>query len=56
LSVADNARDTVLLHVSPASERQEYGKERGTMTKTRERNILDFKFSHYFECGMLSFG
>jgi hypothetical protein len=56
LSVADNARDAVLLHVSAASERQEYGNERGTMTKKTERNILDLKLSPYFECCMLNLG
>jgi hypothetical protein len=34
LSVADNARDAVLLHVSASSERQELGNETGAMTKT----------------------
>jgi hypothetical protein len=33
LSVADNARDAVLLHVSASSERQELGNETGAMTK-----------------------
>jgi hypothetical protein len=34
LSVADNARDAVLLHVSDSSERQEQRNETGAMTKT----------------------
>jgi hypothetical protein len=33
LSVADNARDAVLLHVSASSERQELGNETREMTK-----------------------
>jgi hypothetical protein len=32
-SVADNARDAVVLHVSASSERQELGNETGAMTK-----------------------
>jgi len=36
LSVADNARDAVLLHVSASSERQEWRNETGAMTKTTE--------------------
>ena len=40
LSVADNARDIVLFHVSAPSERQEWGNEAGAMTKTTERLIL----------------
>jgi len=40
LSVADNARDVVLLHVSASSERQEWGNESGAMTKTTERHVL----------------
>jgi hypothetical protein len=31
LSVADNARDAVLLHVSASTERQEWGNETGLM-------------------------
>jgi hypothetical protein len=34
LSVADNARDAVLLHVSAASERQEQINKTGVMKKT----------------------
>jgi hypothetical protein len=33
LSVADNARDAVLLHVSASSERQQQRNETGAMTK-----------------------
>ena len=40
LSVADNARDAVLLHVSASSERQKLGNQTGAMTKTTERPIL----------------
>jgi hypothetical protein len=34
LSVADNARDVVLLHVSASSERQEQRNKTGVMKKT----------------------
>jgi hypothetical protein len=37
LSVADNARDAVLLHVSASSERQERGNETGLMKKKTEQ-------------------
>ena len=47
LSVADNARDAVLLHVSASSERQEQRNKRGAMTKTTERHIL----THRDACG-----
>jgi hypothetical protein len=40
LSVADNARDAVPLHVSASSERQELRNDTGAMTKTTERHIL----------------
>ena len=40
LSVADNARDPVLLHVSASSERQECRNETGAMTKTAECHSL----------------
>ena len=40
LSVADNARDAVFLHVSAASERQERRNETGSMTKKTYRHIL----------------
>ena len=40
LSVADIARDAVLLHVSASSERQEQGNETGAVKKTTERHIL----------------
>jgi len=36
LSVADNARDAVFLHVSASSERQEQTNDAGAMTKTTE--------------------
>jgi len=36
LSVADNARDSVLLHVSASSEKQEWRNKTGAMTKTTE--------------------
>jgi hypothetical protein len=34
LSVADNARNAFLLHVSASSERQEWRNEKGAMKKT----------------------
>jgi len=40
LSVADNARDTVLLHVSAASEKQERSHKRRAMMKTEKHHIL----------------
>jgi hypothetical protein len=40
LSVADNARDAVILHVSASSERQERRNERGAMMKKTECHIL----------------
>jgi hypothetical protein len=49
LSVADNARDVVLIHVSASSEGQESRNERGAMTKTTERHIL----THGDACGLL---
>ena len=36
MSVADNARDAVLLYVSASSERQEWGNETDAMTKKTE--------------------
>jgi len=47
LSVADNARDAVLLHVSASSERQEWRNEATAMKKTTERHIL----THSDVCG-----
>jgi len=40
LSVADNARDAVFVHVSASSERQECGNETGAITKTTEQTTL----------------
>jgi hypothetical protein len=40
LSVADNARDAVLLHVSASSERQERRNEIGAMMKKKEQHTL----------------
>jgi hypothetical protein len=40
LSVADNARHAVLLHVPASSERQDRRNETSAMTKTTERNDL----------------
>jgi len=40
LSVADNARDAVLFHVSASSEKQKRRNETGAMTKTTEHQIL----------------
>jgi hypothetical protein len=50
LSVADNAGDAVLLHVSASSERQERRNETGAMMKKTERHIL----THSDACGSLS--
>jgi len=47
LSVADNERDAVFLHVSASSEREEWRNETDAMTKTRERHILN----HSNACG-----
>jgi hypothetical protein len=47
LSVADNARHAVLLHVPASSERQEPRNERGAMMKKAERHIL----KHRDACG-----
>jgi hypothetical protein len=38
-SVADNARDAVILHVPASSERQEQRSKTGAMTKKTERHI-----------------
>jgi hypothetical protein len=40
LSVADNARDAVLIHVSTSNERQECGNKTGTMMKRAKHQIL----------------
>jgi len=40
LSVADNARDAVLLHVSASSERQEWRNETGAMMKKKVQHTL----------------
>jgi hypothetical protein len=40
LSVADNARDVVLLHVSTSGERKERGNETGAMTNKKEQHLL----------------
>ena len=42
LSVADNARDAVFLHVSASSERQECGNATGAMTKTTELPVFTY--------------
>jgi hypothetical protein len=47
LSVADNARDAVLLHVSASNEGQERRNKTGAMTKTTERHNL----THSNICG-----
>jgi hypothetical protein len=47
LSVADNARDVVLLHVPASSEKTRTRKETGAMTKTTERHML----THSDACG-----
>jgi hypothetical protein len=47
MSVADNARFVVLLHVSASSERQERRNETGAMTQTTERHII----THSDVCG-----
>ena len=40
LSVADNARDALFLHISASSERQEWGNKTGVITKTTEQRTL----------------
>jgi hypothetical protein len=40
LSVADNARDAVLLHVPASSERQECGNETGPVTERTQQQIV----------------
>jgi len=50
LSVPDNARDTVLIHVSASNEGQERKKERVSMMKKTERLILTYSDA----CGLLS--
>jgi hypothetical protein len=40
LSVADNARDVVLLHVPASSERQKYENGTDTIKKSTKLNIL----------------
>jgi hypothetical protein len=39
LSVADNAGDAVLLHVSAASEGQEFGNQTGLKNRTKHQII-----------------
>jgi hypothetical protein len=46
MSVADNERIAVILHVSASSERQERRNETGAMTQTAERHIL----THSYAC------
>ena len=53
LSVADNARDAVLLHVSASNERQECRNEMGAMTNVRERHTLTH--SHACDHSVLCF-
>jgi hypothetical protein len=48
LSVADNARDAVLLHVSASNERQEWRNETGAMTNITEHHFL----THSNVCGL----
>jgi hypothetical protein len=48
LSVADNARDAVFLHVSAANERQERRNQTGAMTKKTERHILTQRYQGSF--------
>ena len=42
MSVTDNARDAVFVHVSASSERQEWGSKTGAITKTREQSTLAY--------------
>jgi hypothetical protein len=53
LSVADNARDVVLLHVSASSERQEWRKEIAAKKKTTERYNLTYSDGCGFFCLVL---
>jgi hypothetical protein len=41
LSVADNARDAVILHVSAASERQEFGNKRNPVKKRTMYHVIN---------------
>jgi hypothetical protein len=52
LSVADNARDAVLLHVSASSERQEFRNETDAVTSVTECHILtnNAACGHYVLC------
>jgi hypothetical protein len=45
LSVADNATDAVLLHVSASSERQEWRNKTTAMTKTTKRHVLKHSYA-----------
>ena len=47
MSVADNARDAVLLHVSASSEGQEWNNEAGAMKNKTEQHTL----THSDGCG-----
>jgi hypothetical protein len=53
LSVVDNARYAVLLHVSTSSERQERGNETGAMTKKTKQHM--FKQSHSCDSNSYNF-
>lgn len=48
LSVADNANDPVLLHVSASSKRQEWRNENSSITKRTEQRTL----THSDSCGL----
>jgi hypothetical protein len=55
LSVADNARDAVLLHVPASSERQECGKETGLMTQEKEyQNLKRSDICGSFACTFIN--
>jgi hypothetical protein len=40
LSVADNAREALFLHISASSERQEWGNKTGVIIKTKKQRTL----------------
>jgi len=51
MSVLDNARDAVFLHVSASSDRHEWGNETGAMTKKKEQHTL----THDDVCDSISY-
>jgi hypothetical protein len=53
VSVADNARDAVIFHVSASSQRQELGKETDAMTKTIGQRLLEPSVLCFYSIGNL---